>query len=80
MTAQQIDDLVAFLRALTDKRVLRASAPFDHPQLFVPNGHRTVKGRPVPATDGQGVADILLEVPAVGRLGGSPLASFLELE
>lgn len=80
LTAQQIDDLVAFLRALTDKRVLRASAPFDHPQLFVPNGHRTVRGQPVPAADGQGVADILLEVPAVGRLGGKPLASFLELD
>jgi hypothetical protein len=30
--------------------------------------------------DGQGVADILLEVPAVGRMGGPPLASFLELD
>lgn len=80
MNSQQIDDLVAFLRALTDKRVLRASAPFDHPQLFVPNGHRTARGQPVPAADGQGVADILLEVPAVGRLGGKPLASFLDLD
>lgn len=80
LTDRQIDDLVAFLRALTDDRVLRASAPFDHPQLFVPNGHRTVSGRPVPATDGMGVEDILLEVPATGRLGGKAPASFLALD
>ena len=80
LTDVQIDDLVEFLRALTDVRVLRASAPFDHPQLFVPNGHRTVKGLPVPAADGMGVEDILLEVPATGRLGGTPLASFLKLD
>jgi cytochrome c peroxidase len=80
LTGQQIDDLVGFLRALTDKRVLKASAPFDHPQLFVPNGHRMLKGQPVPAVDGQGVADLMLEVPAVGRAGGKPLASFLNLD
>ena len=39
LTAQQIDDLVAFLgRPLTDLRVVQ-SAHLDHPQLFVPNGH-----------------------------------------
>ena len=49
---EQIDDLVAFLgRPLTDLRVVRQSAPFDHPQLFVPNGHLTMRdgtsaGRP----------------------------------
>ena len=32
-------DLVEFLKALTDDRVRRAAAPFDHPQIFVPNGH-----------------------------------------
>jgi cytochrome c peroxidase len=78
LTDRQLDDLVEFLRALTDPRVLRASAPFDHPQLFVPNGHRTVKGMPVPAADGMGAEDILLEVPATGRHGGKPLAPFLK--
>jgi cytochrome c peroxidase len=80
LTDRQIDDLVAFLRALTDNRVLRASAPFDRPQLFVPNGHSTMKGRPVPALDGSGAADVMLEVPATGRFGGKPLAPFLNLE
>jgi Glycosyl transferase family 2 len=32
-------DLVAFLESLTDERVRIAAAPFDHPQIFVPNGH-----------------------------------------
>ena len=54
LTEQQIDDLVAFLgRPLTDVRVVRQSAPFDHPQLFVPNGHhhgrRRSAGRPTKA-------------------------------
>ena len=30
--------LVAFLKSLTDERVRWQKAPFDHPQLFVPNG------------------------------------------
>lgn len=32
-------DLVAFLKSLTDERVRIAAGPFDHPQIFVPNGH-----------------------------------------
>ena len=40
LTPEEIDALVAFLEALTDERVLYRRAPFDHPQLFVPNGHR----------------------------------------
>jgi cytochrome c peroxidase len=32
-----VDDLVAFLtRGLTDQRVAQESAPFDHPELFIP--------------------------------------------
>lgn len=30
--------LVAFLKTLTDERVRNEEAPFDHPELFVPNG------------------------------------------
>jgi hypothetical protein len=46
LTSQQIDDLVAFLgRPLTDPHVLQQRAPFDHPQLFVPNGHLRDGGR-----------------------------------
>jgi cytochrome c peroxidase len=67
LTERQIDDLVAFLGApLTDPRVARQSAPFDHPQLFVPNGHVVSAGLPVVDADG-GALDRVLEVPAVGR-------------
>ncbi|HKO69287.1 MAG TPA: cytochrome c peroxidase [Burkholderiaceae bacterium] len=78
LTAQQIDDLVDFLTtALTDPRVVRQSAPFDHPQLFVPNGHETRGG--VPVVEGDGTArDLILEIPAVGRNGGPLQAGFLE--
>ena len=38
-TEDQQADLVAFLRALTDERVLHRQAPFDHPELFIAHGH-----------------------------------------
>ena len=74
--AQVMADLVAFLKTLTDERVRTAAAPFDHPQLYVPNGHpgdtRTV------ASDGGQAVDTFLEIPATGRRGGPPLRGFLE--
>jgi cytochrome c peroxidase len=78
LTEQQIEDLVVFLgRPLTDRRVLQQRAPFDHPQLFVPNGHAS-NGRHPRVTE-EGVArDVLLEIPAVGRGGGPLPAGFLE--
>jgi cytochrome c peroxidase len=78
LTPQQIDDLVAFLgRPLTDARVAQQRAPFDHPQLFVPNGVAR-KGSHPRVTD-EGVAgDVFLEIPAVGRYGGSLAAAFLQ--
>jgi cytochrome c peroxidase len=39
LTESEKDDLVGFLTSLTDERVRYDRAPFDHPQLFVPNGH-----------------------------------------
>ena len=78
LTEEEIDDLVAFLgRPLTDPRVVRQRAPFDHPQLFVPNGVSMRNGRPR-VTD-EGVArDIFIEIPAVGRRGGPLPAGFLQ--
>jgi cytochrome c peroxidase len=69
-------DLVAFLESLTDERVRIAAAPFDHPQLFVPNGHPGT-ARSVARRDGQAV-DSLIEIPATGRHGGRPLPRFLQ--
>ncbi len=61
-------NVVAFLKTLTDDRVRFESAPFDHPQLFIPNGH---PGDAAAVTnDGTGKAtDTLVEVPASGAAG-----------
>ena len=67
MTPNDIRDVIAFMLALTDDRVRYERAPFDHPQLFVPNG--------VTATG----ADNLVEVPPTGAAGGQPLGRFLNL-
>jgi cytochrome c peroxidase len=70
------DDLVAFLLALTDERVRYQRAPFDHPELFVPNGHPG--NQTLVTDDGTGKAtDSLMKIPAVGRFGGTPLPNFL---
>ena len=68
-------NLVAFLKALTDERVRNREAPFDHPQLFVPNGHPGNQNSV--ADDGNGNAtDDMLEIPAVGANGGAVLPTF----
>lgn len=83
LSPQEKKNLVAFLKGLTDERVRNQKAPFDHPQLFVPNGHpgnqNSVTIDPkVKTDDGTTQAtDALLEIPAVGRNGGNPLPNFL---
>jgi hypothetical protein len=78
MTADEIDAIVAFLESLTDERVLYRRAPFDHPQLFVPNGHPG-DWSGVTDANGDGLADDrMLVIPAVGAEGGLPLPGFLE--
>jgi cytochrome c peroxidase len=77
LSDKEKDALVDFLKALTDRRVARQSAPFDHPQLFVPNGHPVGAGGTV-ATDGGKARDQFLLVPAVGRDGGEPIPTFLD--
>ncbi|MEA5596476.1 cytochrome-c peroxidase [Rivularia sp. UHCC 0363] len=83
LTPDDKQALVAFLKGLTDERVRNQQAPFDHPQLFVPNGHPNDQNSVVvdSNTSSNGVQqaqDSLLEIPAVGRNGGKPLAEFLE--
>jgi cytochrome c peroxidase len=78
LTPDEIDALVAFLETLTDERVLYRRAPFDHPQIFVPNGHPGGSGSTIDA-DGDGLADdLMVDIPAVGAAGGAPLPGFLE--
>ena len=76
LSAENKADLVDFLKSLTDDRVRYEKAPFDHPQLFVPNGH---PGNQKSVTnDGKGQAtDNLLEIRAVGRKGGDGTLNFL---
>jgi cytochrome c peroxidase len=68
LTPAQQDSLIAFLLSWTDERVRWQQAPFDHPQLFVPNG------------DSPAGTDAMVELPAVGAGGSSiPLGRFLNL-
>jgi cytochrome c peroxidase len=51
--------MVAFMKSLTDERVRNHSAPFDHPELFVPNGdlpNGDTEFIRIPARDADGVA------------------------
>lgn len=76
LTPAEREALVAFMLSLTDARVKFERAPFDHPQLFVPNGHpRNADG--TVQTDSQGRAlTAFLEIPAVGRSGGPGTPNF----
>jgi cytochrome c peroxidase len=67
-----IEALVAFsANALTDQRVVFERAPFDHPQLFIPNGS------PAGAPD----QDLFLELLPVGSGGrATPIPRFLNLD
>ncbi|OGT97086.1 MAG: hypothetical protein A2X80_14140 [Geobacteraceae bacterium GWB2_52_12] len=72
--------LIDFMLALTDERVRWERAPFDHPQLLVPNGHQPkIQGDPRRT---RVLADNLIEIPAVGRNGRTqsqgPLKPFMD--
>ncbi len=86
-TPGETDDVVAFLLSLTDERVRFEKAPFDHPQLFVPDGNpgdRNLITCITPGTTFQ-ACDNVREIPLVGSLGRQaaglgPLPTFLGLE
>lgn len=73
------DDIVEFLKSLTDDRVRYEQAPFDHPELVIVHGQvgdnaEMVSGNPLDAR--LGLDDVLI-VPAVGASGRQdPLRSF----
>jgi cytochrome c peroxidase len=86
--------LVAFMNTLTDERVRLEQAPFDHPQLLVPNGspgdERHLACRPVPLMPlrgggGAGDCESFIEIREVGARGRPasnlpPLQPFLNLD
>ena len=84
LSAQDRNELVAFMRALTDDRVRFEQAPFDHPAICVPVGHveaPTGGLRPDTSADGNAAdaTDAWALVPAVGRGGHAvPLQTFQE--
>lgn len=66
-----VEDLVAFLRALTDDRVRFQRAPFDHPELIIPNGSSGAQSGVV--------VDNIITLPAVGAGGGAAIPSFEQI-
>jgi hypothetical protein len=77
LTEEQKTSLVAFMQSLTDERVRFERAPFDHPQLFITNGHPGDQN--VVTNDGTGQATTtVIEFPAVGANGiSTPQPNFL---
>ncbi|SDL78485.1 Di-haem cytochrome c peroxidase [Geoalkalibacter ferrihydriticus] len=74
--AENRQALVDFMLALTDERVRFARAPFDHPELRIPDGHvDVVPGNPKRTRI---LADNTETIPAVGAAGRTePLRPFL---
>ncbi|MDR4517634.1 MAG: cytochrome-c peroxidase [Nitrosomonas sp.] len=76
---QRLEDLLNFLKSLTDERVRYQKAPFDHPELFVPHGH-VGDNHSIEATSELSeklAADEILVIPAVGAEGSAePLLPF----
>jgi cytochrome c peroxidase len=78
LTAADQQALVAFLKSLTDPRVVNESEPFDHPSLEVPHGHTSQT-----CLNAVELCEVKIAVPAVGRMGRSsqqlpPIKPFLE--
>ena len=67
LSNKEIDDLVAFMEALTDDRVRDESGPFDHPSLPLVVGH---VGDTEDVSASYGVCDDeMVVMPAVGKHG-----------
>ena len=76
LTAEQEQQLVAFLMSLSDPRVPNRQAPFDNPEFKIPNGHPDNDVFVGDDMTGQGF-DEFLTVDAVGVGGGAPFPAFL---
>jgi cytochrome c peroxidase len=63
----QIDDIIEFLKALTDERVQCDQAPFDHPELPIPIGHEPFDDNGDDRAD-----DVMFSLPEVGAEGYDP--------
>ncbi len=81
LKAQNRKDLIMLLNSFTDERVRYKKAPFDHPEIIIPNGHSgshtgVDAGNPLKA---EFAKDTLLVIPAVGVSGTTePVKPFVE--
>jgi hypothetical protein len=77
--------LVEFMKALSDDRVRFERAPFDHPQLCVADGAKTLTPGVLMLNGSHDsrfqheAMDNMVEVPEVGAVGGAALQTFAEL-
>ncbi len=71
--------LVAFLISLTDDRVRTEKAPFDHPELTIPNGPALNANGTLKLTTAGKITETWITLPAVGATGGVPIKPFLGL-
>ncbi len=81
LTHREKRDLVAFLKSLTDPRVANEKKPFDHPQIFVTDGHSGDEFM-VTSEDGLHADEKRISIPAIGKDGREkeglpPLQPFL---
>ena len=75
--ATDFTDLTNFLLMLTDNRVAREAAPFDHPSLTIPNGHtKDANGSLITVPGKSDAVDDFLVLPATGRNGRAAPATF----
>ena len=75
LTEPERATLVAFMRALTDERVRRDQAPFDHPELSLSNGRDRDGARLLLPAVGRGGYPVARGSPATQ---GTPLGNFLD--
>jgi cytochrome c peroxidase len=81
LSSSDVDDLVAFLKTLTDDRVRFEQAPFDHPSLILPNGHIGNEKKVEFTKSTNQAVQQTYELPAIGAAGRGakallPLQSF----
>jgi len=79
LSEEEKTSLVLFMESLTDDRVRYERAPFDHPQLFITNGHPGDQNAVTDDGTGQATTTVI-ELPAVGASGTTtPQPNFLSV-
>ncbi|WP_394754851.1 cytochrome-c peroxidase [Crenothrix sp.] len=81
LSSTDVEDVVAFLKTLTDERVRLEQAPFDHPSLKLPHGHTGNENKVKFIKSTNQAQQQTYEVPAIGAEGRGvkgllPLQSF----